>query len=162
MKINVLVFILSCFYMGLSAQIDKVAITKGFINGWGGDAQEIEKLKKHFSPNLVFTWPTGGNWPDGSEGSLDEFWSFYINHRENWEHKMTNFDVKVVDNETYALFTWESTPLKDEEHPEWVGNKAVGPAFYKITWEGTQIKHLQFIADFKSREAQHANVSDND
>lgn len=154
MKINTLIIVFSLFCLALSAQVNKTAITTDFIYGYEKDAEELEALKMHFSPNLILTWHNGGVWPDGSDGSLEQFWNAYTVGWRNYKHKMTDVVVREINNETYAFLTWESTPIKDEQHPDWTGT-ATAPAAYRIIWEGEKIKHIYFYADMKSREEQH-------
>ena len=154
MKINASVLVLSLFCFSLVAQVDKTAITTDFINGWTTDKKH-ETIKKHFSPNITFTWANGGIWPDGSDGSLDNFWTFYTSHSKQYSSEITKLDVRELDNETYAFFSWSATVIEDEDNPRWVGTTAKGPGVYRIIWQDNKIKHLYFYADMKSREAQH-------
>lgn len=154
MKIKALTIVLSLVCFSLSAQVDKAAITTDFINGWASDAKQ-NSIKKHFSPNLIFTWHGGNSWPDGSDGSLEKYWSFYTKHSKQVKHKFTDLEVKESDNETYAFFVWESTYIENEEHPELIGTTAKGPGAYRIIWEDNKIKHMYFYADIGGRMAQH-------
>lgn len=154
MKINALTIVLSLACFSLSGQVDKTAVTTDFINGWASDAKH-SSLKKHFSPNLIVTWQDGNNWPDGSEGSLDQFWPFYTGHCKQYKTQFPSLEVRELDNETYAFLVWETTVNEHDELPEWVGTTAVGPGAYRLIWEGDKIKHLYFYADMKSRDAQH-------
>ncbi len=154
MKINTLIIVLSLFCLALSAQVDKTAITRDFLSGFEKEAKELEALKMHFSPNLILTWHNGNSWPDGSDGSLEQFWKAYTLGWRNYKHKMTDVVIREISNETYAFYTWESTPIKDEQHPDRIGT-ATAPAAYRIIWEDDKIKHLYFYADMKTREAQH-------
>lgn len=153
MKSSTLIVLLSFLYLGLSAQVDKTAITTDFIYGWSSDKKH-EAIKKYFSPNLIFTWQAGNSWPDGSEGSLEKFWKFYTSHAKRYSSETTKLEVKALDNETYAFFHWSATILEDKDNPKRVGTTAKGPGMYRIIWQDNQIKHLYFYADMKSREAQ--------
>ena len=158
MKINALTIVLSLACFSLSGQVDKTAVTTDFINGWASDAKH-SSLKKHFSPNLIVTWQDGNNWPDGSEGSLEQFWPLYTRHCKQTKTRIPTLEVRELGDETYAFFVWEATIKEHGEHPEWVGTTAVGPGAYRILWEGDKIKHIYFYVDFKSREAQHEAAS---
>ena len=154
MKIKTLILALSLICFGLSAQVDKTAVTTDFINGWATD-EKHETLMEHFSPNMVFTWPGGGNWPDGNDESLKQFWGFYTQHCKRYKARIIDLEVRELDNESYAFFSWEATVLVDEENPDFVGTTAIGPGTYRLIWEGDKIKHLEFYADSGGRQAQH-------
>lgn len=155
MKVNVLIVFFSLFALALTAQVDKKAITSDFIKGHEKDVKELEELKQYFSPNIKFTWHNGGTWPDGSDGSLEQFWKAYTVDWRNYKYKMTDLVVRELGNETYIFYTWESTPITDEQHPDWTGT-AISPAACRFIWENDKIKHIYFYADMKTREAQHA------
>ena len=158
MKNNTLTIILALACFSLSAQVDKTAITTDFMNG-AVSAAKHNSLKKHFSPNLVLTWPDGSNWPDGNDGSLEQFWPFYTGHHKRYKTRFPTLEVRELGNETYVFFVWEATVNENEQHPEWIGTTAVGPGAYRILWEDDKIKHIYFYVDFKSREAQHEAAS---
>ncbi|MEM9888688.1 MAG: hypothetical protein AAF849_22520 [Bacteroidota bacterium] len=154
MKLNALLFVLSFLCFSLSAQVDKTAITKAYTEGWHSD-QYHQTVKKHLSPNLKYIWPDGNVWPDGSEGSLEAFWTFYTSHSKNYRSRQTSLEIRELGNETYAFGGWEATVLKDEEHPECVGTTAKGPAATRMIWEGDKIKEIYLYADLQSRTQQH-------
>jgi hypothetical protein len=155
MKINTLTIVLSLACFSLSAQVDKTAATIEIAKGWAKDASELQGLKKFFSPNLKIVWPGGNVWPDGSDGSLEQFWPFYTSSGERYDTKMTNIALRELNNETYLFCTVESTVLKNEEHPGWVGTTSKYPGAYRMIWEGDQIKEWHVYFDSKSIEAQH-------
>ncbi|MEM8528935.1 MAG: hypothetical protein AAF806_27970 [Bacteroidota bacterium] len=154
MKINAIVILFCLFCLNLSAQVDRTAITTDFMNGWTTN-EKHDAIRKHFSPNMISTWQGGENWPDGSDGSLEQYWGFYTSIFKNYDIKFTELLVRELGNETYVFFNWTTTVRKDEKHPSWIGTTAEGPGAYRLVWENDKIKHLYFYGDMKSRYEQH-------
>ncbi len=160
MKINVLMVAFSFLCLSLSAQVDKVQVTKQFFEGWSADTEKQEALiKKYFSTNIKVTNPNGNIWPDGSDGSFDQFLNFYTSAKERAHHTVENSMVRELGNETYAFGVWVATILKDEKNPEWVGATAKVPVAYRLEWENDKVVHFQVYCDMGARTQQFEAAS---
>ena len=152
--IPVIFLFLLTFQLPAQNQIDRKAATMDIIMGFTEEFKDIEKNKNLFSPNLRIIWPAGNVWPDGSEGSLEQWWSFFLQVKANGKHEISDVVVKELGDETYAFLNWKHTILKNENNPEVVGKTAQVPGAYRMIWEGNKIKEWHIFYDNESRNKQ--------